>query len=638
MKKIILAGIILCAGVILFIGKERLYPKKQSNEAITTAKGDVDNFALLDHKGEWHELYRHNDAKAVVIISQGNDCPIIQKYSSVITEQINFFSPQGVVFYLLNSNTNDDRKSIIQEAETFEFKLPILMDPSQVVAEVLGVTRTCEAVVIDPRGWKIIYRGAIDDRLDYGVNKITARNHYLKNALEALVQGKKTELKTVPAKGCLITFKKPKSISYEKEIAPVFINKCLNCHSEHGKYVPFFDSYEKVAGWTAMSKETILTDRMPPYSIDRHYGEYDQDLSLTSEEKRLLVSWFNAGAPKESSEGDPLKSYVPKRKFRNFDKLPKLMYRISTDKPAIIPPEGTTEYLYTQLGGEVPHDIWLRGFNTISTNPRQLHHLSLIVVSKPLDFYKRLAEKQFPEKDKFLKNRPDGDLPTFLLASMINYENKNPDGPYFRSQIFAAGKKQPFYFGEKFTVHIPKGSFLILEAHYMGNGKTEQEQTTVEFLGSKNRRPGKFLLKTKTIINRKFSIPPMVKNFAVLTNEWKPEQDIMIISALAHLHMRGKSVVVEKREPGSKVFEPFISVPNYYYGWQTGSQIKPKKPVPVKKGSSFRGECRYDNSPQNPNNPDPMQTVNFGQRVDKTEMCNIHLNYFVKKGNEKLKL
>ena len=126
-----------------------------------------------------HSLYREGDAKAVVIISQGNSCPIVRRYAETIRSFAEKWEKKGVTVWLLNSNFTDDRASIIAEDREFRFGAPILMDPAQSVSKSLGFTRTGEAVILQPGSWEILYRGAIDDRLGYGVDKQIARDSYL---------------------------------------------------------------------------------------------------------------------------------------------------------------------------------------------------------------------------------------------------------------------------------------------------------------------------------------------------------------------------------------------------------------------------------------------------------------------------
>lgn len=598
------------------------------NQAITTAKGEISDFALLDHNGVFQQLYRHSDAKAVVIISQGNDCPIIQKYGKTINEIKKKFENQNVVFYLMNSNLGDNRQALIDEAKKYGYELPILMDPSQIIAELLGITRTAEAVVINPQGWKIIYRGAISDRLDYGADKQAARNNYLSDFLDSHLAGKVSNVTPAPAKGCLTSFQKP-DLSYEKSVAPIISAKCLNCHSEAGGYLPHFNSYDKMKNWVAMSKETLYTDRMPPFSADTHYGKFRNDISLSPEEKRTLVKWFEAGAPKDGTT-DPLTAKSVQNKFTEKKmamKNSEPIYTV-TMEPKKIPPGGEIEYQYIQLGGPAPFDMWIHGGWTTSTNPRQIHHASLMVTSKPLKFYEKLARKKYKIDEEEIEQNTDGDVFLYVLNALNKYERKNASDNYLRIMVWGAGKPQPFSFRKRGVAFFPKGSYLILETHYMGTGTEETEATTIKFYGTREKPKKLKALRSYTLYNSTMEVPPMVKDFEVVTPEWVIPRDIHLNNFLGHLHMRGKSAKLDLIRKNGEV-KTIVSIPNYYYGWQTGSGLEPIEPIAVKAGEKLRASCRFDNSPQNPFNPDPTKNVKWGQRVDRTEMCKMNLNYTI---------
>lgn len=596
-------------------------------EALTAAKGEVGNFALLDHLGNFHELYRHQDAKAIVIISQSNDCPINQKYSNIIAKISETYSKQKIVFYYLNSSLGDDRDSIIKEAKEYNLNFPILMDKSQIVANALGITRSSEAIVIDPNGWKILYRGAISDQLDYGADKQIAQNNYLNDVLNSIVKNESIKTVAIPAKGCLISFDEG-NISYEKTIAPIIANKCVNCHSVGGGFLPYFTNHEKVKNWIEMSKETIFTDRMPPFSADTYYGKYRNDISLTSEEKRNLIKWFNAGAPKDG-QTDPLiaanEQILKKSQIKKSSEEP--IYTV-TMKPWKIPPGGEIEYQYIQLGDAAPFDMWVTGGWTSSTNPRQVHHAALMVTSKPLSFYEQLSKKKFEINQNEIKNNIEGNIALYLLNTMTKYERNFAPDSYLRFMIWGAGKPQPFSFKRIGAAFLPKGSYLIMETHYMGTGKEESEQTTVKFFGTKDRPKNMKQLRSYTIFQPDFIIPPNTRNFEVVSKDWVVPENIKLHYFLGHLHMRGQAVKVELTTPEGHT-KTLVSIPNYYYGWQTGAGLEPLEPLSIKKGSRLRAKCYFDNSAQNPFNPDPNKQVVWGQRVDRTEMCKMNMNYTV---------
>lgn len=263
----------------------------------------VENFALLDHRGAAHELYYHSDAKAVVLMVHGNGCPISRNAWPRFRELRDEYARKNIRFMLINSNLQDHRASINREAEEFGIDLPILVDGTQVIGESLGLVRTGEVFVIEPEGWTLAYRSALDDRLTYEVQKAAASRHYLKDALDDLLAGNAVRTARTDAVGCLINFPhrqpdRSSRISYSEEVAPILKDKCVACHRPGGIGPWAMTDYAMVRGFAPMIREVIRTRRMPPWHADPAYGRFKNDRSLSPEEIRTVVHWVEAGAPR----------------------------------------------------------------------------------------------------------------------------------------------------------------------------------------------------------------------------------------------------------------------------------------------------------------------------------------------------
>src|SRR6185295_11718039 len=102
------------------------------------------------------------------------------------------------------------------------------------------------------------------------------------------------------AMGCLFNFRKPAGVSYQKDIAPIFA-KCNACHSQ-GRITPDLSSYSQILGASSTIRETLMTQRMPPWWPDPAYGRFALPFALNSEEVRTLVTWIDSGLPRESNE------------------------------------------------------------------------------------------------------------------------------------------------------------------------------------------------------------------------------------------------------------------------------------------------------------------------------------------------
>ncbi|MBM3846563.1 MAG: redoxin domain-containing protein, partial [Verrucomicrobia bacterium] len=231
----------------------------------------VKNFRLLDQNGASRELHRQKHHKALVLFVTGNGCPIARQTLPALRELKAEFAAQGVEFWLINSNAQDDRESTKKEADEFGIDFPILVDDGQWVGKSLGLTRTGEALVIKPNSWTLAYRGRVDDRLGYGAQKPKAEKTPLRDALVQVLRGESVSTATTEFKGCVITYAKAKpenAVTYSRDVAPILQKHCVNCHS-HGNVAPFaMTGHEKVKGWADMIEEVLLDQRMPPWPAD----------------------------------------------------------------------------------------------------------------------------------------------------------------------------------------------------------------------------------------------------------------------------------------------------------------------------------------------------------------------------------
>lgn len=172
---------------------------------LAAAPGDVvENFTLNDHQGNKHELYQYADKDLVLLFVQGNGCPIVRNALHTYADLRDQYKGKNVAFLMINSNLQDDQKRIAKEATEFKINFPILVDAEQSVGEKLRFERTADVFVINPRNWRIEYRGALDDRLGYETQKFSATKNYVADAMASLLAGQEVKVKAVEAKGCLV--------------------------------------------------------------------------------------------------------------------------------------------------------------------------------------------------------------------------------------------------------------------------------------------------------------------------------------------------------------------------------------------------------------------------------------------------
>ena len=164
----------------------------------------VENFSVADQSGTRHELYRQKGARAIVLIFTMTGCPIIEKSIPKIKNLRDRFGSRGIVFWLIDANTDDDAAALRKEAQEFSIDLPILLDRSQAIARGLAATRTAEVFCIDPRAWTVFYHGAVDDQFGYGTEKLRVEHAYLANALSSFLAGEQLQPAETEVRGCRI--------------------------------------------------------------------------------------------------------------------------------------------------------------------------------------------------------------------------------------------------------------------------------------------------------------------------------------------------------------------------------------------------------------------------------------------------
>jgi peroxiredoxin len=170
----------------------------------------IKDFSLVDQNGKTHTLADYADKDYIVVYVHGTGCPIARLSVPEYTDIAANYSSRNIEFIMLNSFIQDDMRRIAKEAADFKIAFPILKDEDQTVAFSLGVERTAEVFVIDPRTRETVFRGPINDALGYETQRMKVDNHYLTDALETILAGGVVDMDDIPdSKGCLVGYFNP---------------------------------------------------------------------------------------------------------------------------------------------------------------------------------------------------------------------------------------------------------------------------------------------------------------------------------------------------------------------------------------------------------------------------------------------
>ena len=531
----------------------------------------ADNFVLLDHKGDAHDLYYYNNSPAIVIMVQGNGCPIVRNALTDYNALREEFAANGTTFFMLNSNLQDRRETIAAEAEKYAIAVPILHDETQLIGESLDLIRTGEILVIDPKSWEIVYRGPINDRQVYERQKNEASEHYAADAIKAVLAGEPVEIAKRDAIGCLINFAQKnqshEQISYSETIAPMLQEKCVVCHTEGGLGPWAMNDYTMVRGFAPMIREVVRTKRMPPWHADPHIGVFKDDKSLSVEETQTLVHWIEAGAPRGNGP-DPL----AESKIAQVD-WPLGEPDLVLDMPKYtIPASGVVEYKYPRLQNPLDVGVWVRAATVLPGDREVVHH----ILAGSID------------ADTSKQKRDSGVFDNYLIG-------------------YAPGNESNV-FPEDTGVYIAPGGEFTFQLHYTPVGRETVDRSKIGLYFHKER-PDNFY-RQEVVLNPEIYIPANeARHKEVAYFEFdKPAE---IHDLVPHSHYRGVASKFEIVHADGRT-EAILSVPNYDFNWQrTYEFVEPKR---VEPGARLVHTTWYDNSANNPGNPDPNRNVPWGQQ------------------------
>jgi hypothetical protein len=254
----------------------------------------VGDFALLDQQGRFHHMSWYDDHKAIAFLVQVNGSQQTAQAAAEYARLQSAFDSQGIEFMMINP-LGEPREAVRQQAESLGVNVPVLIDDSQVIADAMGIDKSGEAFLYDPRSFEVIFRGPVSA---------------LEGALTELVAGSPVSTPVVAMEGADVSYPAmaqhaANGISYTTDIAPIIAQNCATCHREGG-IAPFaMDSHAMVQGWSPMIREVLMTKRMPPGQLDPHVGNFSNDYVLDVADQQKLVQWIDAGAQKDGS-ADPL--------------------------------------------------------------------------------------------------------------------------------------------------------------------------------------------------------------------------------------------------------------------------------------------------------------------------------------------
>jgi hypothetical protein len=380
---------------------------------------------------------------------------------------------------------------------------------------------------------------------------------------------------------------KVSSPTFYKDVLPILQDHCQSCHRP-GEVAPMpFVTYEQTAPVARKLGAAVAMKMMPPWFADPRYGHFANDPSLTERQIQTIDAWAENDAPAgDRHDAPPSKQWVAGWNIAVPDVIVKM------PKPVALPANGEVEYTYEIAPTRFTEDRWVQMAEMRPSSPAHVHHA--VVYIRPPD-------------STWLKHAPVG---TPFTASTLSDPDERRQAQETTSDlllVYAPGSS-PDRWPEDMAKFVPAGSDFVFQMHYTTNGKAEEDQTSIGLVFAKS--PPKRRVITLQLNNHALVIPPGADDFRVEVQGTLPN-DATLLSLFPHMHLRGKRFEYDIVHDDGTI-EPLLRV-NYHFHWQLSYRLA--EPRFLKAGTRLRAVAWYDNSKNNPHNPDPEKTVTWGDQT-----------------------
>lgn len=165
---------------------------------------DLFSFKLKTLHSADFSLQQLSQNKVSVFVFLSPECPMCQNYSLTLNQLSDKYKTDSIYFYGVFTGKNPDVAAIKTYLETYKINFNLLIDENKQLAGRLGAGITPEAFIINNKA-EVLYKGSIDNWLvEPGQKRTIITEHYLDDALQAIVSKTEIKVKQTEAKGCLI--------------------------------------------------------------------------------------------------------------------------------------------------------------------------------------------------------------------------------------------------------------------------------------------------------------------------------------------------------------------------------------------------------------------------------------------------
>lgn len=368
----------------------------------------------------------------------------------------------------------------------------------------------------------------------------------------------------------------PGKPTYTRDVAPILFKNCVTCHRPGDIGPMSLMTYDEVRPWAKSISKAVDNRVMPPWHADPEHGTFKNDRSLTDTEVETIVKWAKKGAKKGVDSDMPVAPVFGEDGWRLGE--PDLVVQF---KQIDLAGGGPDQFFDLVAKTDLTEDKWITAIEILPSNRKVAHH---VIVWQGQD-----------------------------------------DGGQGWIGAWAAGT-DPMVFPEKSGRLLKAGANIVGDMHYHPAETPESDSTRVGLHFAEDSEIEKELVNL-WVQNASFEIPAGAENHPARAT-YTFAQDSHITALLPHLHYRGKDFKYTARFPdGTK--QTLLEVNDYDFNWQTTYTLE--EPLAVPKGTRIDCVAHWDNSTNNPDNPDPTKSVRFGNE-SYDEMMIGFIDYVVDEG------
>ncbi|NOT64053.1 MAG: hypothetical protein HOP19_27890, partial [Acidobacteria bacterium] len=391
--------------------------------------------------------------------------------------------------------------------------------------------------------------------------------------------------------------KKAQTPTYNKEVVRLLQKHCQSCHHA-GDIAPFsLTNYQETRRWAAAIREQVITKEMPPWKPQPGCGDFKDARSLTQDEINTFTAWIDGGSPEgNTADAPPPVQFTegwPQGKPDFIASLPEVF----------TPPLGKDTYrCFSIPTASLRGDRWIQGLDVQPGNRKIVHHV--IAWSDPQG--KSVALDQRDAGPGYKCFGSPG-FPITLTQQDILEGNSPLLGGW-------APGSRGYFAPEGIGTKLPSSANarVVLEVHYHPTDNLESDRTSVGFYFA--QKPVDQPMLPLLVVNQNFAIPAGAKNHPVNASLTVPlGLTGKLIGITPHMHLLGQTIKVTTTVPGGQP-QCLVNIPKWDFNWQ-GSYLY-QQPIPFGANTRLDLSCTYDNSTDNPYQPNsPPKIVGWGEET-----------------------